>query len=276
MGVYHLNVGSQTVTHTPSGFKIAIEYMQGQAADANWAIDSNYSTKSAKIRNAHGLSQQLAGLFLAKGIHLPKANSSPKPKADHTAALAADGGLSAGGSGQVQSANIGSAGNTSRQLQLVQAEDGLFRLAAAKRHIHSERDDSTQRSSRSSYSRSKTSATEYSQAAESEVEIPETPVQVRKKRSNSGQPDSTAKEIKPGRRSTLCYSKKRPSASPIHMSKSPPPRHEQGRAKDWSPDNIVIGAAPKSKATGASRQLQRDFGDNAEGPPDKFSFKCSF
>ena len=47
-----------------------------------WTIDQNYSTKSAKIRNSSGFSQQLAGLFLQEGIHLPKVGSlGTKPAA---------------------------------------------------------------------------------------------------------------------------------------------------------------------------------------------------
>ena len=79
VGVFKVNLDKCRVIHNPSGLKIKVTFL---AEGDGWTIDQNYSTKSAKIRNSSGLSQQLAGLFSAQGIHLPKAAGSPgKPPA---------------------------------------------------------------------------------------------------------------------------------------------------------------------------------------------------
>ena len=78
VGVFKVNFTKQCVVHSPSGLKINVNFLKG---GDGWTIDQNYSTKSAKIRNSSGFSQQLSGLFLAQGIHLPKVGGQSKPPA---------------------------------------------------------------------------------------------------------------------------------------------------------------------------------------------------
>ena len=73
VGIYRVNFTKHSVIHNPSGLKIKVNFLN--TVDV-WTIDQNYSTKSAKIRNNSGFSQQLSGLFLAEGVHLPKFGSS--------------------------------------------------------------------------------------------------------------------------------------------------------------------------------------------------------
>jgi len=108
-----------------------------------WTIDQNYATKSAKIRNSSGFSQQLSGLFLAEGIHLPKAGSlGKKPAAIPVAATAlppanvggqSDSADESGSAAEDDSAAHRSSGqkqqqDSSSQHELARCSDGHFRL----------------------------------------------------------------------------------------------------------------------------------------------------
>jgi hypothetical protein len=73
VGIYRVNFTKHSIIHNPSGLKIKVSFLN--TVDV-WTIDQNYSTKSAKIRNNSGFSQQLSALFLAEGVHLPKFGSS--------------------------------------------------------------------------------------------------------------------------------------------------------------------------------------------------------
>ena len=124
--MYSVNLHNRSITHKPSGSKIRCDFLAGP--DADWTIDQNYSTKAAKIRNSHGLSQQLAGLFLAKGIHLPKmgckktaAAKGSNPGSDSEASAP----------GEVQDAPESTTQTSTApgaKLTLNQCSDGKFRL----------------------------------------------------------------------------------------------------------------------------------------------------
>ncbi len=102
------------------------DFLQGP--DADWTIDQNYSTRAAKIRNSHGLSQQLAGLFLAKGIHLPKMGCK-KASVAKASSHGSDSEDSVPGTVQKSPDHTSqtSAGPKSK-LTLAQGSDGKFRL----------------------------------------------------------------------------------------------------------------------------------------------------
>lgn len=122
---------TSTILHKPSGSRIRYKFLSGD--DSDWSIDQNYSTAAGKIRNAHGLSQQLAGLFLAKGIHLPKtggkklrgATGQDRPASDSEAPAShntarSEPGPTAGAAGVAPQSTQG--------LQLTRGADGKFRL----------------------------------------------------------------------------------------------------------------------------------------------------
>lgn len=75
--MYRVNLSKKVIKHQPSGLQIKAGFL----GSGEWTIDQNYSTRAAKIRNSHGLSQQLAGLFTASGIHLPKSGQKKVQKA---------------------------------------------------------------------------------------------------------------------------------------------------------------------------------------------------
>jgi hypothetical protein len=77
VGVLRVNFAKSSIIHAPSGLKIKVKFLE---KGDGWTIDQNYSTRSAKIRNSHGFSQQLFGLFSAEGVHLPKKVGSGKTK----------------------------------------------------------------------------------------------------------------------------------------------------------------------------------------------------
>lgn len=144
VGVFKVNFAKRSIIHNPSGLKIVVNFLSG---GDGWTIDQNYSTKSAKIRNSSGFSQQLSGLFSAEGIHLPKAVSQGKPSAaipvastaPPSAAVGArsDSADEAGSPAENDSAVHRSSGQKQQQdssgkHELVRCSDGHFRLLPKK------------------------------------------------------------------------------------------------------------------------------------------------
>ena len=127
VGVYRVDIHNRSITHKPSGSKIRCDFLGGAAGD--WTIDQNYSTKAAKIRNSHGLSQQLAGLFLAKGIHLPKMGGKTATAARGSSRDSASEASAASSTVQEAPASITQTSTApGAKWKLTRGSDGKFRL----------------------------------------------------------------------------------------------------------------------------------------------------
>lgn len=118
VGVYQIDFEKRIIRHRQTQYKIKVDFL---AEDTDWNIDQNYAPKAAKLRNSHGMSQQIFGLFAAKGIHLPKSNQVEKKK-----------------SGTLQAPKEPAPKEPSG-LQLVKGEDGKFRLGTAPTHVDGQR-----------------------------------------------------------------------------------------------------------------------------------------
>lgn len=210
----------------------------GNSLDASWAIDSNYSTKAAKIRNSHGLQQQLAGLFLAKGIHLPRhGKCTPNGKLRVHEEVE-----------QPSHQDIEKEVRAKQRLQLTRSHDGVFRLS----HAHSNLQAPCEARPKSSQCQQPTAESSITANVNARREAqpnqpvspPSTPQHATGKRSHSQRP-STSK-VTPERR-------RRPENVRENLGKKfdQAVHHQDSKNNQKNPASLLLGAVAKAKARAA-------------------------